>query len=306
MSLHVVTGTDVERVVEIKKLAEQLGSEYSRGLIGMDIPSRVSVLKDDPFKAFDTMPAVSERLGLFIVKVGAVIPRPAPAKSVHAVVIAFCTQTGRPLAVLDGESITNAKCAAVSALVTDRCTLPGPKTIAVIGAGVQAWAQIRAVAAVRPLAMIRVYSRTTGRLNQFADQIREALPDTQVVTCNSARQACEGAKIVATATTSTIPIVDADDLEGDDWHINCMGNHLPESRELSNAVLRGGALVIVEDAETALSEAGESHRGAVSMEAFMKLNPRDLRSGRTIFASTGHAFLDLVAVHHVLSKLGLR
>jgi ornithine cyclodeaminase/alanine dehydrogenase-like protein (mu-crystallin family) len=306
MTPLIITASEVERVAEIGTLAERLGLEYSRGLAGTDVPARVSVLKDSPFKAFDTMPAVNEQLGLFIVKVGAVVPQPPPAKSVHAMITVFCTNTGRPLALVDGESITNVKCAAVSALVTDRCVPSGSQTVAVIGAGVQAWAQIRAISAVRPLDQVRVYSRTKERLHHFISEVRKALPDTIVVACATAHQACEGAKIVATATTSTTPVVEADYMEGDDWHINCTGNHLPESREISNTLLLGGALVVVEDKETAIAEAGETHRAAISLEALMKLDTARLRSCKTIFASTGHAFLDLVTIHYVLCKLGLR
>ncbi len=278
---------------------------YRSTTLGADVPRRVSVVKTNPFRAFDTMPAVSESLGLFIVKIGAVIPnQDNGAASVNAVVVAFCARTGKPLAMLDGDAITHLKCAAVSAMVTDHCAASDAETLAIIGTGVQAKLQLRSVLSVRDLKDIRVFSPDPARRVAFAREMEGVIGGARLHLCASAEEACWGAKIISTGTTATTPVIDASWVEGDSWHINCVGNHLPDSREVPAALLRE-ATVFVEDLETAIIEAGVSHRDALSLQELMAMPPTPLRRGKTIFASTGHALLDLLAVHYVLQDAGV-
>ena len=81
-----------------------------------------------------------------------------------------------------------------------------------------------------------------------------------------------------------------------------MGNHTPPSRELPIRILQQ-SLLIVEDIPTAILEAGEIHRDAITIEKLVKQTPSKLQQQRTVFASTGHAFLDLITVGYVLAAL---
>src|SRR5262249_50693579 len=87
-------------------------------------------------------------------------------------------------------------------------------------------------------------------------------------------------------------------------HINCVGAHTEGSREVPRELLQKSVL-IVEDRPTAISEAGEIHRGAIEIKELPALDPSELRKRPSIFSSTGHAFLDLLATAHVLRHAGL-
>jgi len=288
-----------------RRLERILAGAYGSSGICVDVPARVSVVKEHPFRAFEAMPALSESLGLFVVKVGAVIPgRGNASTSVEAVVVAFCTRSGKALALLDGNAITHLKCAAVSAMVTDRCAAIDAETLAIIGTGVQAKLQLKSVLCVRKLKEIRVFSPNPDRRVAFAREMEGEAGGARLRICASAEEACRGAQIISTATTSVMPVIEFPWIEGDSWHINCVGNHLPESREIPLALFEG-ATVFVEDLETAVAEAGESHRDARSLHDLIAMPPAPLRCGKTIFASTGHALLDLLAVHYVLQEAGV-
>ena len=73
------------------------------------------------------------------------------------------SETGRPLAVLDGNWITAVRTAALSAVAARRMARPDSKTIAFVGCGVQARSHLQAFSDLFPIARIIAYGR--GRAN---------------------------------------------------------------------------------------------------------------------------------------------
>ena len=73
------------------------------------------------------------------------------------------SDTGRPVAMLDGNWITAVRTAAMSVLAAKRMAKPSSRVIAFIGCGVQARSHLHAMAAVFPLAEVRAFGR--GRAN---------------------------------------------------------------------------------------------------------------------------------------------
>ena len=77
-----------------------------------------------------------------------------------ATIVLLDPDTGALLALLDGRYITEARTAAVSAVSADLLSLPDAGTLAIIGTGVQARSHLEALACVRPLNEVRVWSPT--------------------------------------------------------------------------------------------------------------------------------------------------
>ncbi|HJQ00742.1 MAG TPA: hypothetical protein VJ851_04010 [Jatrophihabitans sp.] len=278
----------------IRSLADRMTAGLRSGAFQrMVVPLR-EIVTDSTGTMFLSMPAVSADYGLFINKTATIVPAGSGGgATVTSVVSVFCTETGRLLGVLDGALVTNLKCAAVTALVTDRCAAEASGVLGIIGAGVQAREQYRAVSAVRDIAEVRVHSRTPQHAAAFARYIAENAPTGVAVrVCDSVEQASRGVDILATATTSSDPLPISTELP-EHVHINCMGAHTTVSRELTADLLRTGVL-IVEDLPTAIAEAGELHRRAIDLKALDALPVAELRQQRTIFSSTGCASLDLV------------
>ena len=121
-------------------------------------PVRETIFQEDPEAVFLSMPAVSKEYGIYISKVASIFDR-APSDSlevVNALVTVFSSITGEALALLDGNALTNIKCAAVTAAVTDYCALDDSHILAVIGAGVQARQQVLGICAVRDIQRINL------------------------------------------------------------------------------------------------------------------------------------------------------
>ncbi|MEV6238201.1 hypothetical protein [Lentzea sp. NPDC051838] len=260
-------------------------------------PQRFMTEWDDPYSVFGAMPSVSREHGVFVTKVAALVEKPGKP-SISAVVVVFSTTTGELLATLDGAALTDVKCAAVTALVTDRCTPSDTGKLGVVGTGALAWQQVRGVHAVRDLTAVTVYGRNVDKAEAFVKRARDLLGDeVEVRVARELGEAVERQDVVCTATTSSEPLLAGFSLPA---HVNCMGSHTPASREVSLEQLSASTLV-VEDRATAVAEAGEIHRHALELEDVLAAGDA-LRSERTIFSSTGHAFLDLVTAAHVVTR----
>ncbi|ARF73143.1 ornithine cyclodeaminase [Kitasatospora albolonga] len=263
----------------------------------MAVPLR-QVVDDGRGARFLSMPAVSADHGLCVNKTATITDGPGP--TVTSVVPVFSTTTGELLGVLDGAAVTNLKCAAVTALVTDRCAAPGSTVLGIVGSGVQAWQQYLGVTAVRPVTEVRVHSRTPGHAEILCERIRRADPGVRAVVSASAEAATSGADVISTATTSVQPLPIADELPAH-VHVNCMGAHTTESRELSRPLLEAATLV-VENLEIAVAEAGEIHRTAIDLESLETGPHPGIDARPTVFSSTGHASLDLITCAHLVAQ----
>src|SRR3989442_15105349 len=74
-------------------------------------------------------------------------------------VLLFEGDTGRLSALLDGATITAIRTAAVSGVATDLLARRDATELAILAAGVQARTHLEAIASIRPLRKVRVWSR---------------------------------------------------------------------------------------------------------------------------------------------------
>jgi ornithine cyclodeaminase len=229
------------------------------------------------------------------IKVAAVAPG-NPARGlprVQATYLLFEAASLRLVAVLDGTALTTLRTPAVSvAAVLPRLRSPAqPLRVAVFGAGPQAHAHVAALRAVLPVAGVTMLPRPPG------DRGTAALRAADVVVC---------------ATSARAPLFDAA-LIRDTAVVIAVGSHEPDAREVP-AALCARATVVVEDAATALREAGDVilavGEGALRPDDLVPM--RDVVTGRVhppadrplLFKSVGMAWQDLVVAEAVLARAG--
>src|SRR5919201_2252757 len=116
---------------------------------------------------------------------------------VNGVVIATDAATGRLAAIMAGTSITTLRTAAASAVAVAARPANEAARLAVIGSGEQAVAHVHAIARVRPLRLVRLWSPNPGHRHDTASRLDAAL-EAEVVAVGSAAEAVKGAAIVAT------------------------------------------------------------------------------------------------------------
>ncbi|PHM23038.1 ornithine cyclodeaminase family protein [Xenorhabdus budapestensis] len=290
-------------LTDLKPLISYFKESFSNGRAeAARVPARSMIIKQSPFSAFGAMPAYCPNSNLFITKVATlVVNGEKKGNSVNAIVNVFDGTTGKPLALLDGAQLTNLKCAAVSAMVTDICASDDANKMALIGCGTQAWQQVLAVMAVRPIRQIRLYGRTSSNTLAFAKKIEEKFgSNIEVLMPASVTDTVSNTDIICTATTSRSPLFSNVELT-DHVHVNCMGAHTCDSREVPNTLLQS-AHVIVEDLDTAVAEAGELHRDALTLTKMLTFDRNKLKNTATVFSSVGHGYLDLLATAYLLQQ----
>ena len=215
-------------------------------------------------------------------------------------VTVYSAITGAVEAILHSSRIGPMKTGATSAVAAKHMAREDAAVAGLIGAGDQARTQLMGLMAVRPLREVRVYSRSAEGRESFAAWARETFPQLHVVAAASGEAALKDADIAVTVTNSKTPVIEAG------WiapgaHCNFIGAHYPEQREVDEAALKRGP-VVVDDIDQAFHEKGELiiplNAGAIGRDIVLgdigsviagKLAPRRAAEDVTIFLSGGTA-----------------
>ncbi len=268
---------------------ERALADYSSGRVCQ--PLRNILVIEEGKRYLGVMPAVTEAaMGLklvsfYPVNAGAGIP------THHAMILLFRTDTGEPLAVMDGRLITEMRTAAVSAAVTKRLAPPGSRVLALLGSGVQAGAHLEALSRVCAFSEVRVWSRTGEHARRFAEKHgARAAAD--------AESAVRGADVIVTATSAQTPVLRGEWLKPG-AHVNAIGAPRPTWRELDDEAMTCGALV-VDSREAALEESGDVILSKAQIyaevgELFAGSKPNPPSGRTTVFKSLGIAVEDIAA-----------
>ena len=211
--------------------------------------------------------------------------------------------TGEPLAVMDGRLITEMRTAAVSAtafaalapLLFER----SPKTLGILGSGVQAHAHIDALRRVWPeLKEIRIWSRTAAHAERLAAEAG-AFPATIAE--------ASAADVVLTVTSSPTPILEGRQLKRNAL-VLAVGATGASLRELDDETMRT-SFVVAECRAAAERESGDVRLSGVSVHAEIgqilagTIAESVPRGGRVVFKSVGMAIEDLTAARLVWEGL---
>jgi ornithine cyclodeaminase/alanine dehydrogenase-like protein (mu-crystallin family) len=252
----------------------------------------------------------SEQIGLKAVSVFAENPRKG-LPVIHALLLIMDGRDGRPLAVMDGESLTALRTGAASGLATDLLARREARVAAVIGAGVQGRTQLEAVCAVRPIERAYAIDLDQDKAETFAREMsdRLAIP----VAAAEETGALPHCDVLCTATPATRPVF-SDQLLKPGVHINAVGSYQPEMCEIPReTVVR--ARVIVDSRAACMAEAGdllqpieaglidENHIHAEIGEiAAGTSEGRAFEEQITLFKSVGNAVQDLSAASRALAR----
>ncbi|MCX4386021.1 ornithine cyclodeaminase family protein [Micromonospora peucetia] len=137
------------------------------------------------------------------------------------VVVLHDGRTGAVRAVAVGEELGSRRTGGLGGVAVDALARPDAATLGVIGSGGQAWTQVWAAAAVRPLREVTVHSRSAARREAFAARVRAEL-GVPARAVDSARAAVRDRDVVVLATTAVTPVLDAADL-APGTHVNTVG-----------------------------------------------------------------------------------
>jgi ornithine cyclodeaminase/alanine dehydrogenase-like protein (mu-crystallin family) len=175
---------------------------------------------------------------------------------IQAAVLVLNPETGQPVAVVEGATLTAIRTAAASGAATDLLANQDAHRLAIFGAGVQAPAHIEAMCAVRPILEVWIYAPTQSKVEDMIARISaQEWCTAELHVAASPGQAVADADIICTTTTSSEPVFDDADVKPG-VHINAVGSYTPQAREIPpETVVR--SLVVVDSREAAWEEAGD-------------------------------------------------
>ena len=310
----VLSDTDVRAVLDMPSCIEAM--ERALAALARDelhMPLRFVLRPPGSSRLMGFMPA--HRGGereLFTLKEIVVVPdNPTRGLDPHqGGVLVHDGESGQLRALLNASAVTEIRTAAVSAVATKLLARSGARTVAILGAGVQARSHVEAMRTVLPGAAVRIWSRAPERAAAFAGEVGAELAP-------SAEAALAGADVVCTTTSAREPIVRREWL-APGTHVNAVGSSVPTARELDAATVAAAAL-FADRRESLFNEGGDylfATREAGIGPEHVRAELGELLAGTgegrrsddelTVFKSLGLAVEDLAAAELCLERAAAR
>jgi len=306
--MRVIEAADVHRVLDFPALVAALRQAFG-GPAGMPrrMVFRLDEGKDD---AFAVLPAWNA--DVIGVKAFTYLPGNAAKgrEILNSKILLFDRETGRPLDLVDGTSVTYWRTAAVAALAADYLARRDAARLLMCGTGNLAPYMALAHASVRPIRTIGIWGRTPAKAERVVEDLRRRLGDVTVEVVTDLEAAARAADVISCATGSHDPIVFGA------WvrpgtHTDFIGNHERDGRECDTELVVQSR-VYVDSRANVLNEAGEIlipiAEGRIGEDAIVG-ELADLCSGAvqgrthddeiTLFKSVGTALSDLAAARLV-------
>jgi ornithine cyclodeaminase/alanine dehydrogenase-like protein (mu-crystallin family) len=211
---------------------------------------------------------------------------------------------GRPLAIMDSIALTSIRTAAVAALAANHLALSDSRTITIVGCGEQGEAQLRAMAAVRPLCGGFAVDVDSARAAAFASRLSTQL-GWHLEASTNLPAAVAASDICVTCTTMESPLLFAEHLHAG-LFVAAVGADNPAKQEIDATALSRSRVVV--DSLAGCAAGGDLHhaiKAAVMTEQDVHGELSAIVAGRVpgrtgpdqvfVFDSTGTALQDIAA-----------
>jgi alanine dehydrogenase len=298
---------DEVRAAVAAGLAEQAAGQ-------VQVPARITIDSTSNRGWLRVMPGILNGSGVM----GYKAMHSTPKVGVRYLVMLYDLASGKLIAQMDADWLTAQRTAATAAIAADAAARGEIRQAGVLGSSDQARAMLAAVARVRKLPHVKVYSPTAANRNRFAQEMERSL-GLPITAVDTPREAVAGSDLVLSVyRAGTTPLIEAA------WispgaHVNAGSSVRPEARELNDDVWRRCTTVVVDD-RAHVFESGDG-RSAIASRA---INPEQTielwellartRPGRqhdddvTLFKGVGTALQDLAlaaAIHRRAVERGL-
>ena len=294
-----LSASEVAELLDHRALLDGLHSAMCSYASG-PVPARrahSSLPSGAPHSVMIVFPGLVPGIPAYTVKINAKLPNSTP--SVRGLIALHDLESGRLLAVMDSITITQVRTALVGALAANALARQKIETVAVIGAGVQGRAQLRALRLVRSFKAVRVYDYVPARAQSLVEDLADI--DATLTVSPSVEAAVRDADVVITATWSKVPLIQSP-MIADGTHITAIGADEPGKVELSAEVIHRSRF-IADDERLAveMGALGSVGLGAESVHALLGDVLSGAKPGRTddgqvtVFGSVGLPCQDLPA-----------
>ncbi len=222
--------------IQAVDIVEQAFAALARG--GVIMPPILSMAIEEKHGEVDVKTAYVPGMDSFAIKASpGFFDNPTKGlPSLNGLMILFDSDTGIVKAVLlDNGYLTDIRTAAAGAVAARHLAPGSPDTVGIIGAGLQADLQLRALALVRPFQRVLVWARDAGRGAEYARRMSDAL-GVPVTVAGTAEQCVRESQVVVTTTPARSPVIQAAWLQPGQ-HVTAMGSDSPDKNELDPGII---------------------------------------------------------------------
>ena len=305
--MRILEANDVHRVMNFPDLIEALREAFGSPA---GTPQRM-VFPLDPGQshdAFAVLPAWNTKaMG---VKSFTYLPS-NPEKGypvLHAKILLFSRETGEPLALVDGISVTHWRTTAVSALAADYLAPKDASRLLVCGTGHLSTYAALAHSTVRPIRECSIWGRNPEKAAKIVEALKASRDDIEFTVATDLESAARNADVISCVTGSHEPVILGDWVTAG-THTDFIGNHEKHGRECDTELVTKSTLY-VDSRLNVLNEAGELlipiDEGKITTDDVLgelselcagTVQGRGDQEGITLFKSVGTALSDLTAAY---------
>lgn len=256
MRLFVITSKMIDQMITMQEAIEMSALAYREFSSNrVQAPQRVGI-KMPGGKTFCMPGYLPPNKGL-AVKVVSVFNNNASRNLpvVNGVMLLINSETGEPFAIMDGTRLTAIRTGAASGVATDLLARKEAAKFALLGAGGQAFEQVRAIMSVRNIKNLSICSRTNASSYILAKRLQNEYPKLKILVARTSAEAVEGADIITCVTNSNTPVFDPVNVSTG-VHINGIGSFSPEMREVQLVGL-ANLKIFVDSLQATLVEGGD-------------------------------------------------
>lgn len=186
-------------------------------------------------------------------------------------------ETGAIKALVNARSLTAIRTAGGSLLSTVLLlSSSNPTTLTAFGAGAQIYAHVSLhLRHFRSIQRANIVNRTSNaRLESLMATLKSEFPHVQLSALtgdsHAVQEAVKSASIIVTATSSTVPLFDANCVQPG-AHIILVGSYKPTMHEVSTSLIRRAGRIVVDSRSACLQEAGELIEARISEQELVEL-----------------------------------
>lgn len=313
MKILWLNGSQVRSVLDMPgcmEVVEHAFAQHGRGLVQM--PPKSYLYYPEHNGDLRTMPAFLEEDDITGVKIVNVHPD-NPKKglpTVMAMVVLNSTETGAPLAVMDGTYLTDMRTGAAGGVAAKYLARADSRVLGLVGGGRQARTQVMAILENFDIDTIKIVTASVQESGQFKKDM-ETMCGCDVMVKDSIEAVCD-CDILVTTTPVRKPIVKDGWIKGG-THINAIGADAKGKEELDPLILKR-AKIVIDDIRQAV------HSGEINVPLSAGMITQDdiysslgeiisgKKKGRvtdseiTVFDSTGLAIQDIATANLVFNR----
>ena len=152
--------------------------------------------------------------------------------------LVFDSETGIPVCLInDGGNLTNYRTGVAGAIATKLLARENSKIITVIGTGVQAREQIKALMKLMDIEYLKVWGRNKNNAEKYANDMKQLYPNLKIENYNNIQDSIDSADIIITTTYSNKPLLKSEWIKPG-MHITAVGACGPNMQELDETIFK--------------------------------------------------------------------